>query len=106
MLMRSRFADAPRRTCVGCREVATPNELLRCVYSEALGSVVSDPRRSMPGRGAWIHPRQSCLDRAVKKKAFNRALRLPGSRSRVSFSIDISAREENQPARRERVADE
>lgn len=104
--MRSRYADAPRRTCIGCREVATSDELLRYVYSEAFESVVSDPRRSMPGRGAWIHPRQSCLDRAVKKKAFNRALRLPGGRSRVSFSIDFSAREENQPTRRERVADE
>ncbi|WP_083938933.1 YlxR family protein [Gleimia europaea] len=104
--MHSRFANAPRRTCIGCREVATPNELLRCVYSEALGTVVSDPRRSMSGRGAWIHPRQSCLDRAVKKKAFHRALRLPGGESRVSFSISISAREGNQPTRRERVADE
>ena len=30
----------------------------------------------MPGRGAWVHPRAECLELAVRRKAFGRALRL------------------------------
>ena len=31
--------------------------------------------RSLPGRGAWLHPDAACLDAAVKRHAFARALR-------------------------------
>ena len=37
--------------------------------------VVPDPERRRPGRGAWLHPDVSCLDLAVRRKAFGRALR-------------------------------
>jgi len=33
--------------------------------------------RSRPGRGAWIHPDRTCLDTAVRRGAFTRALRAP-----------------------------
>jgi predicted RNA-binding protein YlxR (DUF448 family) len=36
--------------------------------------VVPDPERRRPGRGAWLHPDVSCLDLAVRRKAFGRAL--------------------------------
>lgn len=32
----------------------------------------------MPGRGAWLHPRNECLLQAVRRKAFVPALRVPG----------------------------
>jgi predicted RNA-binding protein YlxR (DUF448 family) len=35
-----------------------------------------DPRHRLPGRGAWLHPRSSCFEQAVRRKAFPRALRL------------------------------
>ncbi len=35
-----------------------------------------DLARSSPGRGAWLHPVTACLDRAEKRRAFGRALRL------------------------------
>ena len=35
-----------------------------------------DPRRRLPGRGAWLHPVAECLDEAVRRRAFGRALRL------------------------------
>lgn len=44
---------------------------------------VPDPTRSRPGRGAWIHPRTACLQRALKTKAFARAFRGPVSTGRV-----------------------
>ncbi len=40
--------------------------------------ITPDPRRSMPGRGAHLHPVTACVDQARRRKAFGRALRLEG----------------------------
>jgi predicted RNA-binding protein YlxR (DUF448 family) len=32
----------------------------------------------MAGRGAWVHPDQRCVELAVRRRAFARALRVPG----------------------------
>ncbi|HEX4225848.1 MAG TPA: YlxR family protein, partial [Pseudonocardiaceae bacterium] len=42
------------------------------------GALVPDPRRRMVGRGAWLHRSQDCLRLAERRKAFPRALRVPG----------------------------
>ena len=42
------------------------------------GVLTPDPRRRLPGRGAWLHPAPECLDRAERRSAFPRALRVPG----------------------------
>jgi predicted RNA-binding protein YlxR (DUF448 family) len=67
--------DQPQRTCIGCRKKAPRSELLRLV-AEGSGStaVLVDERRRMAGRGAWLHPSESCLALAVKRRAFGRAL--------------------------------
>jgi predicted RNA-binding protein YlxR (DUF448 family) len=69
---------SPVRTCVGCRKQAAVNELIRIVASDPGPpvTVVPDPRRSAPGRGAHLHPTTSCLETAVRRKAFGRALRV------------------------------
>jgi predicted RNA-binding protein YlxR (DUF448 family) len=74
---------APERTCVGCRRKADRSRLLRVVAAGAghatpAGAVVlvPDPRARLPGRGAWLHPDPGCLDQAVRRRAFARALRL------------------------------
>ncbi|MGV9567779.1 YlxR family protein [Streptomyces sp. NPDC003480] len=66
----------PERTCVGCRERAAKIELLRIVVIEDI--CVPDPRGTLPGRGAYVHPVPACLDLAVRRRAFLRALRVPG----------------------------
>ena len=38
--------------------------------------LVPDPRHRLPGRGAWLHPDGGCLEQAVRRRAFTRALRL------------------------------
>jgi predicted RNA-binding protein YlxR (DUF448 family) len=39
------------------------------------GRAVVDAAARLPGRGAWVHPDPGCIDAAVKRKAFGRALR-------------------------------
>ena len=73
-------ADEPVRTCVGCRKRSPVSELLRVVADDGPSGlrVVPDPRRRLPGRGASMHRAQACLDLAQRRRAFPRALRIPG----------------------------
>ncbi|WP_105975554.1 YlxR family protein [Streptomyces geranii] len=74
---RTRARACPERTCVGCRERAAKKELLRIVAVE--GECAPDDRGTLPGRGAYVHPALVCLDLAVRRRAFVRALRAPGA---------------------------
>ncbi|CAM5664784.1 YlxR family protein [Streptomyces aurantiogriseus] len=74
---RTHTRTCPERTCVGCRERAAKTELLRIVAIK--DACVPDPRGTLPGRGAYVHPTQVCLDQAVRRRAFTRALRAPGA---------------------------
>jgi uncharacterized protein len=74
---RTRARACPERTCVGCRERAAKKDLLRIVAVE--GECVPDHRGTLPGRGAYVHPALVCLDLAVRRRAFTRALRAPGA---------------------------
>jgi uncharacterized protein len=39
---------------------------------------VPDPRGTLPGRGAYVHPDEACLDLAVRRRALPRAFRVQG----------------------------
>lgn len=65
----------PVRTCIGCRERDGVPSLLRVVLVE--GRIIPDPRRRLPGRGAWIHPTAVCEELATRRRAWSRALRYP-----------------------------
>jgi predicted RNA-binding protein YlxR (DUF448 family) len=69
----------PMRTCVGCRRSQPRSHLLRVVLqvAQGLGRLVPDPLAREKGRGAWLH--HECLEEAVRRKAFNRALKFDGS---------------------------
>ena len=64
----------PQRTCVGCREVAEREALLRLVR-DAEGQVQPDPAARRRGRGAWVHPRAACIELAAKRGGLQRAFR-------------------------------
>ena len=52
-------ASVPRRRCVACRSSVPASELLRIGWSvEVAGPAVG---RTLPGRGAWVHPVSGCL---------------------------------------------
>ena len=75
------MSSPPVRTCVGCRERAAKQDLLR-VVAQDLGEglrVVPDPAGRASGRGAYLHRSPDCLDRAVRRRVFSRALRAPVS---------------------------
>ncbi|MCT1811268.1 YlxR family protein [Micrococcus luteus] len=65
------------RTCIGCRSRADQQELVRVALDSSTEppSVVWDPERRRPGRGAWLHPGEDCLLLALRRRAFGRAFR-------------------------------
>ncbi|MFJ7168775.1 YlxR family protein [Streptomyces globosus] len=86
---RTQARACPERTCVGCRARAAKSELLRIV---AVGDAcVPDPRGTLPGRGAYVHPAAVCVDKAVRRRAFPRALRSPGALDTAGLSDAVAA---------------
>ena len=69
------------RTCIGCRERVDKTALTRLVAVKGSSQwvITTDPNGSLPGRGAHLHPESRCLERATKRKAFGRALRITGA---------------------------
>ncbi|MEH0111400.1 YlxR family protein [Tersicoccus sp. MR15.9] len=64
------------RTCVGCRRRDSQHLLVRVVRLSASSPRLQvDARRRLPGRGAWLHPEPQCLQRALSRRAFDRAFR-------------------------------
>jgi len=63
----------PVRTCLGCGATAPQPTLVRLRVGEG-AHVVVDAKKS-GGRGAWLHPVEACLERALKRRAFARAFK-------------------------------
>lgn len=62
------------RTCVGCRERDKRERLLRIVVRDSI--LVIDEKGGLPGRGSHVHDREACLQQAIVRRAFSRALRV------------------------------
>ncbi|HEV8308865.1 MAG TPA: YlxR family protein [Methylomirabilota bacterium] len=56
----------PFRTCVGCRRVRPQVVLVRLARGPG-GSVEADPPRRRGGRGAYLCPREECLQEALRR---------------------------------------
>jgi uncharacterized protein len=70
-------APDPERQCIGCGRRAPQCELVRLSVLEAEGSSpgIVMAGRGLKGRGAYLCRKQACLDRALQRKAFQRAFR-------------------------------
>jgi predicted RNA-binding protein YlxR (DUF448 family) len=93
----------PVRTCVGCRARAAKSDLLRVVA--VAGSLVPDPRGTLPGRGAHLHPHRACLALAERRRAFGRALRLDRAPDVAAVRDYVEAHEQRRGHIAERAAD-
>ena len=69
-----RQKHVPVRTCVGCREVLSKQEMIRIVRTP--DGVRVDPTGKLPGRGAYLHRRQSCWRDAIDRGLLARALKV------------------------------
>lgn len=67
----------PQRTCLGCRAELQRDELVRYVALPN-GVLTVDYRQRLPGRGAYTCLQRSCLELALKRRQFQRALRHDG----------------------------
>lgn len=63
----------PMRMCVGCQEMKPKRELVRIVRTPE-GEVLVDPTGKKSGRGAYVCPDESCLEKAVKARRLEKAL--------------------------------
>ena len=69
----------PTRTCLGCRRTDSWSVLLRVTARQGdsgVFGIVPDVHRRLGGRGAWLHPDAECVEQAVRRRAFARALRV------------------------------
>ena len=62
----------PRRTCIACRTADQASGLVRLAWPAGTGGPVVD--RLAPGRGAWLHPTESCMG-ALRQGDLARAFR-------------------------------
>jgi predicted RNA-binding protein YlxR (DUF448 family) len=65
--------SGPVRTCLGCGAAVPQGALVRLRVEDG-GHVVTDGRRR-GGRGAWVHAREACVQRALQPRALARAFR-------------------------------
>ena len=59
-----RVKHIPQRTCVGCRTVLPKRQMLRLVRTAE--GILVDPTGKLAGRGAYLHNRRECRERALK----------------------------------------
>ena len=63
----------PQRQCMGCRERKAKKDMIRVVRGTD-GTVMLDFGGKLNGRGAYICPDPSCLEKARKSKSLERSL--------------------------------
>ena len=79
---------------MGCRGTDSWSALLRVVaVAGPTGAIrlVPDPRHRLPGRGAWLHPTGDCLDQALRRRAFGRALRSSAAPDPEALTAHVEA---------------
>jgi predicted RNA-binding protein YlxR (DUF448 family) len=65
----------PQRTCVGCHTILAKRQLVRLVRT-AHGGVEIDPTGKAQGRGAYLHDRRECWQKALAGGVLDHALKV------------------------------
>lgn len=66
-----RTSEATERTCIVTRQQRPASELVRFVVGPD-GALVADIRRRLPGRGVWVTRSKDLVERAEKKRLFEK----------------------------------
>lgn len=66
---------APLRMCTGCRELKNKKDLIRVVKTPE-SEVAIDISGKTNGRGAYICPHNSCLQKAIRSRSIERSLKI------------------------------
>ena len=94
-MMRALSRRPPQRTCIACRQVKERKDLIRLVSTEK-GVAEIDSSGKKPGRGAYLCPRKTCWESALKKNRLDYALRTKlGEDSRQTLRDHIRDLEES-----------
>ncbi len=73
-MMRAKNKYLPQRTCIACREIKEKKALIRLVSTEN-GVAEIDVFGKKPGRGAYLCPKKTCWELALRKNRLDYALR-------------------------------
>ena len=65
----------PQRTCIGCGAKKPQNELMR-LAAQSGGAPIYDETGRAPGRGAYLCAQIECVEKAWKRRAPERMLKL------------------------------
>ena len=78
-MARRNLSPVPLRRCVGCMESKEKEKLIRIVCEE--GHLIQDSEGRLDGRGAYLCRgsgnciSEECLEKAIKKKSFQRTFK-------------------------------
>jgi predicted RNA-binding protein YlxR (DUF448 family) len=72
--MRVKSKSLPQRTCIACRQVKEKSDLVRVAATKD-GVAEIDVLGKKPGRGAYLCPRRTCWELALRKNRLDYALR-------------------------------
>ena len=90
------------RSCVGCRKVDAQSALVRVAFDG--DKLVIDRKRRLPGRGAYLHPRATCIagaQRSALARSLRRAIANEDLRRIVN---EMSPSDDNSPSLEENAA--
>lgn len=72
--MGAKSKHLPQRTCIACRQIKEKKALIRLVSTEN-GIAEIDVFGKKPGRGAYLCPKKTCWELALRKNRLDYALR-------------------------------
>ena len=73
-MMKTKSKHLPQRTCIACRQTKEKKALIRLVSKEN-GTAEIDVFGKKPGRGAYLCPKKTCWELALRKNRLDYALR-------------------------------
>jgi predicted RNA-binding protein YlxR (DUF448 family) len=85
--MGAKSKHPPQRTCIACRQIKDKKALIRLVSTES-GIAEIDVFGKKPGRGAYLCPKKTCWELALKK-------------SRLDYTLRTKLRDDNREILRE-----